>query len=87
MTDAIEYRRTAIKLYEDYLAVQEKIAAIEAEALRAAQNDSRAAGVILLNRPDTDQGYTYLSLCKERDHLMKRAELAATMSIMWSVLR
>jgi hypothetical protein len=87
MTDAIEYRQTAIKLYEDYLAIQEKIAAIEIEALKAAQNDSRAAGVILLNRPDTEQGYLYLSLCKERDQLMKRAELAATMAMMLSVVQ
>lgn len=87
MMDAIEFRREADKLYSEYLKVQQKIAAIEVTALEAAQGDSRAAGVILLNRPDTEQGYTYLSLCKERDHLMKRAELAAAMAIMMSVIR
>lgn len=80
--DWLAYRKLAVILYQEYVAVQAKILIIENEALEAAQNDSRAAAVILLNRPDTKDGFTYLSLCKERDQLMKRADLAATMALM-----
>lgn len=85
--NSLSYRRIAVAIYQSYLEVQAKISFIENEAMEAAQNNSRAAAIVLLNRPDTESGYIYLSLCKERGHLMRRADLAATMAMMLEMVQ
>lgn len=74
--------KEALVCYHNYRQIQEKVIAMEKEAMAAAGGHSRAAGVILLKRPDTQLGYDYLSLCADRDQYQRRAETAAAMATM-----
>lgn len=84
-SNAAEFQAQAKAFYEKYLELQVQADIYEDQALIAGQGDERAAA-FLLKRKDTQQSFDYAKICANRDMMMNRAQVAATMAFMTYLL-